>query len=467
VSGDLVVASGPRLTLDLAGDGKKITVRNLMITDGDSTASMALLRPDAAFDVRFKGRLGGSTLAKLFSERKWHGGVIEGDVRALFPAEGLAGLTAEGTLTATNFEVPTPAGPVTLERAELRAEKSRFEVTSSSLVLDEQRFSAAGSATLRDGAIGLDVDVSTGDLAWTSVEKVLARLGGAKKEPARPAPLAVGGDVRLSVDSFTYGALVWKPVLAGVRFGKDGVSASLRKAEICGISTTGEARFLPGGAVAGDARAAAAGPDVNVPLVCLGLENVRMTGAYEANAQVQGEGTPAGLVRSLHGPFAFKAAKGRIGRATILTRVLGVLNATDVFRGKNKTRVGDAMPYDSITIEGELADGRASIREAALKAPSITMAASGTVGLLDQSLDLVALSHPLSTLDKVIQSVPVVRHILGTDFLAVGVKVTGTIGEPKAEVTPAQDVGKGVVGILQRTVTLPVTVFDPPSPPAR
>ena len=59
------------------------------------------------------------------------------------------------------------------------------------------------------------------------------------------------------------------------------------------------------------------------------------------------------------------------------------------------------------------------------------------------------------------------RSILGHDFLAVAVKVTGSIGDPKASVTPARDVGKGLVGILERTVTLPVKVFDPPSPEPR
>jgi uncharacterized protein YhdP len=125
------------------------------------------------------------------------------------------------------------------------------------------------------------------------------------------------------------------------------------------------------------------------------------------------------------------------------------------------------MPYDTITADGEVAEGKVSIREAAFVAPSITMAASGTVGFLDRSLDLMVLSHPLSTVDKIVQAVPVVRHVLGRDFLAVAVKVTGKIGDPKAHVTPGKDVGKGLVGILERTVTLPVKVFDPASPERR
>ena len=360
---------------------------------------------------------------------------------------------------------------MSIERADVHAAGNRFELTSASLVLEEQRFSASGSATLRDGAIDLDMDVSAGDLAWTSVEKVLARIeDGKKNEPAaaprKPGPAlpAIRGDVRVALESFSYGNLVWKPVLAGVRFGKDAVSATIRQAEICGISTTGEARFLPGGAMAVDVRAEAAGPDINVPLTCFGFEDARMTGGYEAGVQVKGEGPASEIPRAVRGPLTFKSQKGRVGKATLLTRILGVLNATDVFKGKSRTRAGDAIPYDSITVDGELSEGRVAIREAALKSPSITMAATGTVGLLDQSLDLMVLSHPLSTIDKIIQAVPIVRHILGRNFLAVAVKVTGTTGDPKVTITPGRDVGKGLVGILERTVTLPVTVFDPPPP---
>ena len=481
LAGDFVVANGPRLALDLAVDGRTIDVRNLTVADGDDVASLSLRRQAGEFDVRFKGRFAAATVAKLFEERGRRGGGIEGDFRALVPAAKPAGLTAEGALRATDLAVPTPAGVVTIENLDMRAAKSRLDVASSSLVLDGQRFSAAGSATFGGEAIVLDMDVATGALPWTRVEGVLGRLEDAKKKAATPAPaagakaaeaspksasapLAIGGDLRVSVDSFSYGNLVWKPVLADVRFGKDSVFAAVRKADLCGISTTGEVRSLPGGAMAVEARVDAAGPDIDVPLTCLGIENVGMTGGYEASVQVRGEGAASDLPRAVRGPLKFRAEKGRIGKATVLTRVLGVLNATDVFAGKSGTRVGEAIAYDSITVDGEIGDGNVAIREAALKAPTIAMVASGTAGYLDQALDLMVLSHPLTTVDTVVQAVPVVRHILGRDFLAVGVKVTGTIGDPKVSVTPGRDVGKGLVGILERTVTLPVKVFDPASP---
>ena len=71
-----------------------------------------------------------------------------------------------------------------------------------------------------------------------------------------------------------------------------------------------------------------------------------MTGGYEASVKASGEGPASELSARSAGRSSSRPTKGRIGKATLLTRILGVVNATDVFAGKDKTRVGDAIPYD-------------------------------------------------------------------------------------------------------------------------
>jgi len=89
------------------------------------------------------------------------------------------------------------------------------------------------------------------------------------------------------------------------------------------------------------------------------------------------------------------------------------------------------------------------------------MAATGTIGYGERSIDLMVLAHPFSTMDKVIRAIPVVRYILGMNFLSVAAKVTGSLEDPKVGIAPARDASRGLVDILARTVTLPVKVFDP------
>ena len=153
----------------------------------------------------------------------------------------------------------------------------------------------------------------------------------------------------------------------------------------------------------------------------------------------------------------------RGGRAKRCYRLEGLGERALEESAATAKRVGDAVAYDDLSLAGELADGRLLVRESALKSPALTMAANGAVDVRHKTLDVKVLSHPLSTIDKAVQAVPVVRQILTGDFLTVAAEVKGPFADPKVSVTPARDVGRGLVNIMERTVALPVKVLDPKS----
>ena len=466
LAGTVTVQSGPRVTLDVVGGSEGTDVRRLTIADDVSDASISLGLRKREFEVRFAGHLAGATLENLLAEKRQQRGRIEGEFRALVRRDDLAETSADGWLRAAGLVIPTPAGDVTVESLDLRASGSRLTAASSSIVLDDQCFSVSGDAAFRDGGLLLDLDAATGALSWEHVQAVIDRMGKkdgtaaeATKDPA--PPFRVLGDVRLSFGSFAFRNFIWKPVLGGIRLEKDAATLSVRNAEVCGIATTGAIRFREGGRAELRAGVSAAGSDIGVPLACLGFSDVQMTGTFEAGLEAAGEGEAAELLQVIRGPVTLKASKGRIGKATLLTRILEALNGTSVFAGKGRGQIGKAMAFDALAIEGSLGDGRVAIREGVLQTPSFTMAATGTVGYLDRAVDLMVLAHPFSTMDKVVRAIPVVRYILGRDFLSVAAKVTGNLEDPKVGITPARDASRGLVDILARTVTLPVKVFDP------
>ena len=469
LAGSFTFRNGPRVALDVLKDGEGTDVRRLTIADSVSDASISLGLRKKELEVGFSGRLASATMEELFARKSRRHGRIEGDFHALVPRDHIGKTSASGMLKAADLVIPTPAGEITIEALEVRAGGNRLTASSSSLALDEQRLSLTGDASFQEEGIVLDMNVVTSGIAWERVEKVLGRMNSDKKAAARTKKdespsFPISGILRLSIGSFTFRDFAWKPVLADIELAKESITATVRKAEVCGISTTGELRFLRGGAMSAVARVASMGPDINAPLTCLGFENARMTGPYEASLEVEGKGEAAELPRAIQGPLTFRASKGRMGKASVLTKVLAAVNVTQVFAGKTRDRLGEAMPFDELTVEGQVENGRISIREAALKSPSFTMVGSGTLDYLDKSLDGMVLAHPFSTMDKITQVIPVLRKILGGNFLSVAVKVTGNLDDPKVRVSPAKDVGQGLVNILTRTVKLPVQVVDPPSP---
>ncbi len=468
LAGTFTFRNGPRVELDVLKDGEGTDVRRLTIADSFSDASISLGLRRKELAVGFNGRLASPTLEELFARKSRRHGRIEGEFHALVPWDHIGKTSASGMLKAADLVIPTPAGEITIEALDVRAGGNRLTASSSSLALDDQHLSLTGDVTFQEEGIVLDMDAATGGIAWARVEKVLDRMNSAKKAAAgtkkgEPPPFPIGGILRLSIDSFAFRDLAWRPVLADIELAKESITATVRKAEVCGISTTGELRFLSGGAVSGVARVASMGPDINVPLTCLGFENARMTGPYEASLQVEGKGEAAELPRAIQGPLTFRASNGRMGKASVLTKVLAAVNLTEVFKGKARDHLGETIPFDEFTVEGQVENGGISIREADLKSPSFTMVGSGALDYLDKSLDVMVLAHPFSTMDKITQAIPVLRKILGGNFLSVAVKVTGNLDDPKVRVSPAKDVGQGLVNILTRTVKLPVQVIDPPS----
>jgi hypothetical protein len=314
------------------------------------------------------------------------------------------------------------------------------------------------------------MDVAAGGIPWEHVEKVLGRMNSEKKAAAKrmegePPAFPIRGTLRLSIGSFKFRDFSWKPVLVDIELAEESITATVRKADICGISTTGKLQFLRGGAMSVTARVASVGPDIDALLTCLRVENAQMTGRYEASLEVEGKGKPAELDRALQGPVTFRASQGTMGKASLVMKVLSVVNVTSVFGGgKSRVRLGEAMPFDEFTVDGQVEDGRVSIRNATLKSPSFTMTGSGSLGYLDESVDLMVLARPFSTMDRILRMIPVLRYILGRDFLSVAAKVTGNLDDPKIRLAPAREVGQWLVDALARTVKLPVHVVDPSSP---
>jgi hypothetical protein len=486
LAGDLAVRNGPRVALDLAVNEDGPEIRRLAIADGQSNATLSLGLGRKELRAGLSGRLEAATLEALLARKRQRRGRLEGDFRIAVPRDHPGGATAEGWLKVSDLAVPTPAGDVRVEGLDLRASGGRLTAASSSLLLDEQRFSVTGSAGFRDDGFVLDLDAGADALAWERIEKVLDRMqkqekkasaagtpesgkGAATTEATQPEqPTAafprVLGEVHFALGAFSLGKLEWKPVVGSVRLEKETTGIVVRQADLCGIQTTGELRLPRGGEASLAARVASSGEDISVPLGCLGFSQARLTGRYEASFDGEAAGEGSDLGSRIRGPLSLRASNGRIAKANVLTRILDVLNLTNLFSGMARSTVGEALTYEELSIAGRLEGSRVVLEETTLKTPAFTMATTGEVDIRARTLSLTVLAHPFSTVDKIIGWIPVLRYVLGGDFASVGAKVTGTLDDPKVDLSPAKDVTQGLVNILGRTVKWPVHVVDPKGP---
>ncbi len=471
VEGTYTLPNGPALSGEFIKSRDGFALRHLVVRDDESLATIDLRLKEKELDAGFSGHLARATVGRLFRNAKIRHGWIAGDIRAHIPLDRPARSTARGNLVAKEIHIPRLMGPLAIEDLSLRATGNRVDVTSSAFAWGKTRFSLTGDATASGDALNVDVDLASDGISWDELRatvrgaeptKGAAPAGGtgiARGGSAVPWPLPVTGIIRLAAGSLTVGEYAWKPVRADIVLRREEIAATIREADLCGASTTGDVRIGPGGAEV-DLRLSSRGRELQPALSCLRHRRIGMTGTYDLTGHVAGRGTGDALVRDLHGDIEFRAVKGRIYKLNLLSKILALLNVTQIFLGKVPDLAHDGFAYNALSIKGTLSDGKLKIGEAVLDASSMNIAGQGEVDIPTRKMDFVLLASPLKTIDTILRMIPVARYILGGSLVSVPVKAEGDLYDPAVSILAPSAVVKSLLGLVERVLKLPVKIFE-------
>ena len=76
-------------------------------------------------------------------------------------------------------------------------------------------------------------------------------------------------------------------------------------------------------------------------------------------------------------------------------------------------------------------------------------------------MDLIVLVAPFKTLDRIVAVIPLIGHILGGKLISIPFQAKGDLSNPQVIILPPTAVGANVLGILERTLKLPITIIQP------
>jgi hypothetical protein len=71
---------------------------------------------------------------------------------------------------------------------------------------------------------------------------------------------------------------------------------------------------------------------------------------------------------------------------------------------------------------------------------------------------------PFKTVDRIVKYIPLIGNILGGTLVSIPFRAIGELGDPDVIPLSPTAVGAGLLGILQRTLTLPITIIQPVLP---
>jgi uncharacterized protein YhdP len=168
------------------------------------------------------------------------------------------------------------------------------------------------------------------------------------------------------------------------------------------------------------------------------------------------------LLRGLGGTVAVESRNGIIRRWNLLSKIFGLLNVYDFFRGRVDL-LKEGLPYRKagVTLNGE--KGMFRTENFLIDSPSMVIAGQGVVNLPESSVDGKIVVSPLVALDTTIDWIPILRSIFkrkegGLMYVVYDVK--GPLRDPELSTSYVDSIGRRPIDFLKNILLLPKGVFE-------
>lgn len=350
---------------------------------------------------------------------------------------------------------------------------SPISISDSSLVV--QKIPNSTSSTLNDSSVSktsnsskeldLNMNIVAKSLEWTETEtdteqETKKEAGLNKENTTNGGQTSLNGRVVVKSDNFKFRGFKWDTVDAEVVLLGNKIDVNINEANLCGIATPGLLEFTSP-TLKLEFEPFTEEEDFANAIQCLFGKAGIVTGEFDFKGNVSSDGDIVDVLNYLEGELKLTSTEGRVAKYGGLARFFSALNFGEIFRGNTIDYEDEGFPYEFITVTADIKDGQLIIKEAAMNGTSLKIVCEGSVDLVNKKLDLQVLVIPVMAVDSVIEKIPLIKTVLGKDFVSIPIQVTGDFSNPKiTEISPHM-IGAGLLGIIKQTLNIPVTLVKP------
>ena len=464
VTGIAAVENGPTISIDLRKYAGVLALKQLIIRDEDSHAAIALTYGKNLVDFSFRGNLTEKALNRMFARTSFQHGWLKGDLIAHIQLDRPGASSAQGYLEGAHLILPIGGNePLKIGHASMRAEGKTLKVNSATISLADNQFVLQGELKALKNVFRLDMDAVTDGINMDKIQQALAGDNNPQEKPSgknSKKNSVLQGIVRLKAKSFTWGRYTASPVSADIVLDQKGVRAAITEAALCGISLPGNLSFARKN-VALEFQPEATAGQLEPALDCLWGKDSQITGIVDLKAQITARGKSKELIRALQGKVDIRAKEGCIYRFPLLAKILSFLNVTELLRGKVPDLTAEGLKYNSIIIKGDLRNGIFVLSEAVIDGTTMQLVGQGEIDISNNSINLTVLVAPFKTVDYLVSKIPLVNYVLKDTLISIPLRITGKLDDPSIIILSPTAVGKGVLGIMTRTLLLPFKIIEP------
>lgn len=200
----------------------------------------------------------------------------------------------------------------------------------------------------------------------------------------------------------------------------------------------------------------------------------QVTGTLSLGGVLTSEGEePADFWRNLGGDLKLSLRDGRIGRYTLMAKLLALLNMVQLLDLKGPELAAEGMPYQQLTADITIARGIARTEDLVLDSRAMKVNAVGQVNLVEDSVDGTVAVKPFQNVDRILSKIPVAGWLLTgkeESLLVAYYRVTGPLSDPRVTPIPLKSVGRNLFGIFRNLLQIPEALTGPfeelpPQPP--
>ncbi|MDF1591593.1 MAG: AsmA-like C-terminal domain-containing protein [Desulfobacterales bacterium] len=465
-SGDLTIHNDLKVSTDIVMETDMINIKKFIVRDKDSTAAFTVrLREGKEIDFGFKGNLQKTTVDKLLADNRTLDGWIKGDLRLTYATGRPMDTLFEGTLSAKDLILTERLGiPLKAESLSVAGSKGKFNITADMLLGQDKQVKLAGQVDHSPRGILFDSALTASGIVLDDLVKALGK-DDKQKEASQDKfwEFPVEGVIKLDSAYITYGKYTWRPLRGTVSLKPEKIAITVSEAVLCGISTPGTLTFLPR-EIQVELKPAAREQEIKTSTTCLLDKDAIVEGRFSLGGEITGRGPGRELPKALAGNLEYRTGKGRIYSGNTfrtIREILAVLNVTEIFRGKLPEVSKEGFGFNSMNARLKIRDNTIVIEEGAIDGLTMNMAAKGVLNLTDQRVNLTVLVAPFKTVDAIVSRIPLLGDILGGSLISVPVSVKGDLQNPEITILSPAAVGEGLLGILKRTLELPVKVIQP------
>jgi len=313
-----------------------------------------------------------------------------------------------------------------------------------------------------ENALTVSTD-NTGNITITADRLNLDPLLAVQKTPARdfpPRPLVKQKQLFLNINTLGYKNRIYQGVQARVAINRTTTDIDIAHADLCGLNLSGRITiYHAGGSPKVSTRFSFntdQAKEVALSIGCLTGSQSIIKGRYTLEGALSGTAPTLTQVTSRqNGHLSFRAQSGRIFKATLLSRLLSVLNIlgeTDLQQ--------QGFGFKSFTANADIKKGVVHIKKAFIDADNMAIIAQGWANPQNDTLDITFLVAPFKAIDTIIKQIPVVNTILNGRLVSFPARAYGKISNPTVVPLHPSAVGKGLLNLLANLAKTPARLIE-------